>query len=155
MRRFAILILIFAMTVLCSCKYFGNNKLFGRKARIAAELQAKQDSIRIADSLKMVQEHLLALENARLDSVRMAEEQFASENKYNIVVGSFLTHEYALDLAEEYKQNGFDTKIIRKEGSNFELVVAESFKNFTNAASRLKQYQDTVAIDSWLYILNR
>ncbi len=65
-----------------------------------AILKAQEDSIRVADSLQKIKERLMAIENAKLDSVRNAEEaRLALEsNKYNIIVGSFLTPDYAKGL---------------------------------------------------------
>ena len=138
-----------------SCKYLKDIKLFGKKKdRVMAEWQAKQDSIRIADSIRKEQDRLIAIENARLDSIRLANEQqlIITYDKYNIIVGSFITPEYARAWAEEYRNRGYDAQIIPMEGSRFELVSAESHDNLRQAISRLNQFQDTVAIDAWIYI---
>jgi len=74
------------------------------------------------------------------------------KSKYNIIVGSFITPEYAKNLAETYREQGYDTKIFKMEGSNFELVSAESHESLRKAISRLQQFQDTVEIDAWMYI---
>jgi hypothetical protein len=155
MRHLAAIILTLLITVTPSCKYFKHNGLFGRKAKAEAALRAQQDSIRVADSINAVQKHLLALENARLDSVRSAEEArvaFEKKNRYNIIVGSFITPEYAKSLSDSYRQEGYNPQILKMEGSNFELVSAESHENFLKAVSRLRQFQDTVVIDAWMYI---
>ena len=34
-------------------------------------------------------------------------------SKYNIIVGSFITPEYAKGLAEDYRKQGYDSKIIK------------------------------------------
>jgi len=118
-----------------------------------AEWQAKQDSVRVADSIRRVQEQILAIENARLDSIRLADEQqLVLSSKYNIIVGSFITPEYARAWADEYRNRGYDTKIIPMEGSRFELVSAESHESIRRAITRLHQFQDTVQIDAWIYI---
>ena len=57
-----------------SCKFFKDKGLFGKKAKTLAVLLAQQDSIRVADSIRKVQDQILAIENAKLDSVRLAEE---------------------------------------------------------------------------------
>jgi len=155
MRQLSVLVLILLLAVAPSCKYFKNTRLFGKKERTLASLLAQQDSIRIADSLNKIDEKLEAIENSRLDSVRKEEEarQAAVEkSKYNIIVGSFLTPEYAKSFTESYRQQGYDAKIIKKEGSNFELVSAESHESVRKAISRLRQFQDTVEINAWLYI---
>lgn len=120
-----------------------------------ASWQARQDSIRVADSIRKIQDQLLSLENAKLDSIRRSEENLSaweSRYRYNIVVGSFITPEYARGLAEEYKTQGYDAKILKMKGSRFELVSAEAHENFRKAVARLKEFQDTVSIDAWMYI---
>jgi len=155
MRHLSAVILILLLAVAPSCKFFKNKGLFGKKARALAALQAQNDSIRVVDSIQKVQEQLLAIENAKLDSIRLQEEtrQAAEKkNKYNIIVGSFITPEYAKALSESYSQQGYDSKIFKLEGSNFELVAAESHASLSKAISRLHQFQDTIEMDAWLYV---
>jgi hypothetical protein len=155
MRHLSAVFLILLLAVAPSCNFFKNKGLFGKKAKSLATLLAQQDSIRVADSLRKVQEQLLAIENAKNDSIRFDEEArqaAAKERKYNIIVGSFITPEYAKGLAETFRQQGYDTEILKMEGSNFELVSAESHESLRKAISRLKQFQDTIEIDSWIYI---
>lgn len=132
-----------------SCKF----KIFGKKAREQAEFQARQDSIRVADSIRKAQDYLLALEIARQDSARIAEEErLANETKYNIIVGSFVTPEFARSFADEFSKMGYSVNIIKPEKSQFELVAAEGHKSLREALQRLAMYQDTVQVDSWIYI---
>jgi hypothetical protein len=155
MRHLAAILLAMLILLAPSCTYFKNNKLFGKKEKTIAALRAQQDSIRVADSIRNVQKHLLDMENARLDSIRSAEEArvaFEKKNKYNIIVGSFITPEYAKNLADTYRQEGYNPTIIKMEGNNFELVSAESHGNFLKAVDRLRQFQDTVAFDTWMFI---
>lgn len=134
-----------------SCKFFNKP---GKKKLAAMEAQARLDSLRVADSLRIVEQKLLAKEQARLDSLRLVEEQRANrqKNKYNIIVGSFQTREFAESYAEEYKEIGYDPQIIDDTNSTFHLVAAESHSSFSEAARRLEQFQDTVSIDAWLYV---
>lgn len=153
MRHLTALVLIIMLAILPSCKYFKGKKLFGKKDKVMAEYLANQDSIRVADSLKKVQEQLLAMETARLDSIRLnVEAQKALASKYNIIVGSFITPEYAKAWSKEYHNRGYEAQIIKMEGSRFELVTAETHENFRKAVARLHQFQDTVQIDAWMYI---
>lgn len=134
-----------------SCDFI-NNKVFGKKQRILAEMKAKADSLRVADSLENVFKMSQERENARLDSIRNAEEErLASESKYNIIVGSFLTPSYARQLSEEYTRMGYRTRLLKPAGSKFELVAAEGHKNLSEAARRLTMFKDTVQIESWIY----
>ncbi len=138
-----------------SCKKIRERGLFGKKAKTLEMLRAQQDSIRVGDSLKRVENRLRAIEEARLDSLIQAEQEkaaYEATNKYNIVVGSFLTPEFAKVWAEEYRKQGYDSKIVRMDGDRFDLVVAESYDRFSKARERLDAFQDTVDIDTWLYI---
>jgi hypothetical protein len=155
MRHLSAIALVVLLVVLPSCKFFKNRGLFNKKSKSLIELQAQQDSIRVADSIRKVQDELLAIENARLESERIAtEEILVNENRsrYNIVVGSFITPEYAREYAEEYKVLGYNPSIIKMDGTNFELVSAEAHENFNTAVARLRQFQDTVQIEAWIYI---
>lgn len=153
MRHLSAIVLIVLLIILPSCKFFKGGKLFGKKQKALAELLAQQDSIRVADSIRKAQDQLLALEMARIDSVKKSEEmRLAMGSKYNIIVGSFITPEYAKGFAEEYRKLGYDAKILKMEGTSFELVAAEGHTSFNTAVTRLNAFQDTVTIDAWLYI---
>jgi hypothetical protein len=153
MRHLTAVVIIVLLVILPSCKYFKGGKLFGKKQKALVELLARQDSIRVADSIRKVQDHLLAMENAKLDSIKKAEEaRLAMGSKYNIIVGAFITPEYAKGFAEEYRNLGYDAQILKMNDSRFELVAAEGHKSFTKAVTRLNAFQDTVTIDAWLYI---
>jgi hypothetical protein len=155
MRHLSAVMLILILAVAPSCNYFKNKGLFGKKAKTLEALRAQQDSIRVADSSRLVREKLLAIENAKLDSIRLdelARQAAAKQSKYNIIVGSFITPEYAEGYAENYRQQGYNTEILKMTGSDFELVSAESHQSLKKAISRLKQFQDTVEIDAWIYV---
>lgn len=148
MRHLPIILLLGIMIALPSCKYFKK----GEKIRAAALLKAQADSMRVADSLQKVQNLLM---EQRADSARKADETrlaLVANHKFNIIVGSFMSPEYAKNYADGYKKEGYDPKIIRMEGSKFQLVSVESFDSFTTAAKRLGQFQDTVQFEAWLYV---
>jgi len=149
MRHLSAIALIVLLVSLPSCKFF--NKKDKEKAALAA-LQAKKDSLRVIDSIRTVQAQLLAIENAKIEEARkVAEEKL--KNKYNIIVGSFKTPEYAKGLAEVYRQKGYDTKIIKMEGSNFELVSAEAHENLKKAFKRQLEFQNNIEKDAWIYVI--
>ena len=152
MRFLSAVILVLSIAVLPSCKFF-NEKVFGKKARALAELRAQQNSIRVADSIRKAQEYLVELENIRLDSLRIAEEgSLANEVKYNIIVGSFITPQFAKSLADEYTAMGYDVRILQPANSKFELVAAEGHNSLRTTIRRLTAFQDTIHTDSWIYI---
>lgn len=155
MRHFPIICIVLLLILSPSCKKIKERGLFGKKAKTLEMLMVQQDSIRVADSLKRVENRIRAVEEARLDSILQAEQEkaaYEARNRFNIIVGSFVTPEFAQAWAEEYRKQGYDSKVIRMANSKFELVVAESYDNFSKAVHRLDQFQDTVDIDSWLYV---
>jgi hypothetical protein len=155
MRHLLFVLVLGLLTILPSCKYFKGGLLFGKKARTMAIMKAKEDSVLVADSLQKVRDRLLKEDQARVDSMRMTEEVHLALNskfKYNIIVGSFITPGYAQGLTEEYRKQGYDPKILKIDGSQFELVAIEAYDNFTKAVSRLQKFKDTVQLESWLYI---
>jgi len=159
MKKLYIIILMLVILIpFTSCKWLKEKGIFGRKVDTMAVWQAKQDSIRIADSLKAVQERM-ALENQRLEQERLAEQQrleWERKYKYNIIVGSFITPEYARNCLADYQAKGYtNARIIPLENTRFEMVSAEAHDNFRTAVNRLKQFQDTVAFDAWLYIYSK
>ncbi|HNW57029.1 MAG TPA: hypothetical protein PLR88_08445 [Bacteroidales bacterium] len=152
MKHLFAIVLMGLMVITSSCKYFKNFRLFGHKTNVEEAWKIKQDSIRVADSIMRI--NLQAIENAKIDSARRAEEErmaWESKNKYNIIVGSFLTPDYAKNLSEVYKQKGYNTKIIKMSGGMFDLVSAEVHENFRQAFKRLKDFQDTGVTDAWIY----
>jgi DNA polymerase III epsilon subunit-like protein len=155
MRYLSAVLLSGMLIFLPSCKYFKGGGLFGRKARALAIEKALIDSVRVLDSLQKVKDKLTEIENARLDSLKRADEErlaFESKHKYNIIVGSFITPEYAKMMNEAYRKQGYDPSIIKMENSRFELVSVEGHDSFRNAVARLSQFRDTVQLESWLYV---
>jgi len=118
-------------------------------------MQARLDSIRVADSLMKEEDRIRQLREARIDSLRKVEEERArilSARKYNIVVGSFLTPAYAESYAAEYREMGYNPEVVGAEGSPYTLVIAESHPRYPAAAQRIIQFHDTVSIDAWIYV---
>lgn len=154
--RYIIVFLVIIMVVLTpSCKWLREKGLIGRKADTMAVWKLKQENLRVTDSIRKAQDKLLAIEKARLDSLNSDDVQrreWESKFRYNIIIGSFITPEYARKYSADFASKGFNTRIIKLEGTQFEMVSAEAHENFGNAFARLKQFQDTVAYDSWLYI---
>lgn len=118
--------------------------------------QRMRDSTRIADSIKTVQavELELALEQARLDSIARAAADFEimeGSTKYHIIVGSFITPEYARAHTEYYISQGYDAKIYTAD-NGFDLVSAMDLENLSEAVLLLERFKDTVDFEAWLYI---
>ena len=74
MKKLFGLILIIILISFASCRWIKEKGLFGRKSDTMALWLARQDSLRIADSIKAVQEKI-ALEKEKFEADRLAEEQ--------------------------------------------------------------------------------
>lgn len=151
-----IAILLTFLMLTSSCKFIKEKGWFGKsKADTMAVWLAKQDSIRIADSIKAEEARMKAIQQARLDSIQAAQEaqrEWEQRFKYHIIVGSFLTPEFAEDYREYYLSMGYNAQIIPGPENRFNLVSAEVHDNLSQAFKRLYQYQDTVNFEAWLYI---
>jgi hypothetical protein len=155
MKYLSAFLIIMVLIMSPSCKWLREKGLIGKKKKDLAEMIARQDSLRVADSIRKAQERLLALEQARLDSISRAEQErleMEMKNRYNIIVGCFITPEYARGYASEFTSRGYPASILKLEGTDFEMVSAESHQSLRKAIERLRQFQDTVAFDAWLYI---
>lgn len=148
MKHLSAIIFLGLILGLPSCKFFNKRE----NAKTIAALLAQKDSIRVADSLRTVHEQLLALENAKLEEARKADELLALNSKYNIIVGSFKTPAYAKLLAGEYTKKGYKPTIIKMEGSTFELVSAEGFASLSKAFTSLKEFQNSIEFNAWIYV---
>jgi hypothetical protein len=156
MKQLVVFFVIILIVVFPSCKCMREKGWIGKRSDTMAVWLAKRDSARVADSIRNVQNRLLALENARLDSIRKADQdrlEFETRYKYNIIVGSFITPQYARDFSSEMTKRGYKARILKLEGTKFEMVSAEAHESFRQAIDRLKQFQDTVATDAWLYVV--
>jgi hypothetical protein len=153
MRHISAGLLLVLLVISTSCKFFKDRGIFGKKQKTLVELSAQQDSILVADSIRKVREQMIAIEDAKIDSLRKVDEaRLALESKYNIIVGSFTTPEYAEVLAEEYRKQGYDAQIIKVAESKLVLVSAERHNSYKKAITRINTFWDTVHNDAWIYI---
>jgi negative regulator of genetic competence, sporulation and motility len=137
-----------------SCKDLNLNLFSASQKAKNLALKEKQDSLRIADSIRIVQEELLELENTKLDSVRKENEKLKirnSENRYRIVVGSFTSAQNALALAESYKSKGFAAELINAHDDGTVYVSVESYDNKSRAMERLREIKLSIEPRAWLY----
>lgn len=158
MRHIIVFLVIMMLVLTPSCKWLREKGLIGRKADTMIVWKMKQENLRKEDSIRKAQDKIMAIEKARLDSLNAADnnmKEWDSKYKYNIVIGSFITPEYARNYSAEFNAKGYNTRIIKLEGTQFEMVSAEAHENLGTAVSRLKEFQDTVAYDSWLYIFGK
>jgi len=153
MKYVAGFIVVILLVLSPSCKWLKSKGIFGHKADTMIAWKARQDSIRVIDSVRKAQKRLLAIENARKDSLKKAQDEWNLKNKFNIIIGSFITPEYATKYAADFAAKGYKTRIMPLEGTKFQMVSAEAHESFRTAVNRLKEFQDNVVIDAWIYVL--
>ena len=150
-----IFILFVILVSFSSCKFVKEKGWFGLKSADTLDAYLiKQDSIRIADSLQKVIDKQKAIEQARLDSIQKVELErldMLARFKYYIVVGSFLTPQYADEWSVYYNSIGYGTEILKAD-NEFNLVSARKYDNMKDALTDLEHFKDTVQIDAWVYI---
>ncbi|MCU0362637.1 MAG: hypothetical protein MUD02_10415 [Bacteroidales bacterium] len=160
MKQLVGLLIVLMAVVLPSCNFLRERGIIGKKKKAddIALMLARQDSIRVADSIRNAEK---AAETAAQAAEPVVPEEKPArvqervtgvpEGRFNIVVGSFSNHDYALAKADEFRQKGFNAEIIRSSVSNNELVVAESMNSFSRAVSRLESFRSEVDPEAWLY----
>jgi hypothetical protein len=151
MKHLAGLVLLAVLLISPSCKWLKSKGILGKKEDTLVAWNARQDSLRVIDSVRKAQELLISIENAKRDSIKMVQDR-ESQNKFNIIIGSFITPEYARKYSADFNLKGYKTKIMKLEGTKFEMVSAESYPGFRTAVNRLRQFQDTVISDAWIYV---
>jgi len=151
MKRNLLLFTAIVSVLMPSCDFLEENNPFTRKSREQA-LQMQIESTRKADSLVNViteAKRIAAQDSvAAIESLKAYEDSF----KYYIIVGSFITPEYAQAHSDYYAGKGFETKIIDKSNSRFRLVSARSCSSMDEAWKELKGYRDTVEFGAWIYV---
>jgi hypothetical protein len=158
---FSVVILISILLLLSSCGHFRIGGFFGKRSLKKALLWAKQDSTRIADSLKRIQVNSkVALEKDQNSAVKPAKVNIPlknSEKGYYIIVGSFSSNENANLRASQYFTKGYKTEIIvgtSANGATIKLVSVRSFENISKAKLFLKEFQHNIDPTAWLYSKN-
>jgi hypothetical protein len=148
-----LIFILFAISIaFSSCKFVKEKGWFGLKnADTMDAYLRKQDSLHIADSINKVIAMQKAIEQARQDSINNAEQERLERFKYHIVVGSFLTPQYADEWSVYYNSMGYGTEIL-KASNEFNLVSARKYDNMKDALIDLGHFKDTVQIDAWVYV---
>jgi len=149
---------IIILLIFPSCKFIKKKGWFGTgKADTLVVWQARQDSIRLVEAKRVELDRIKAVEQARIDSLLLIEEErlaFEARFRFYIIVGSFLTPEFAQDHLNYYRSMGYDATIIDGPEAKFKFVSAEIHESVGKALNRLVQYQDTVEFEAWLFTRN-
>lgn len=146
------------LVVLPSCDYLQQRFGLGKYSLKAAREWARQDSTRVADSIKKVMAVKKSF-NATITDSLMSVEKTAPREKsagagYYIVAGSFANHENAGQAAAKYAAMGYKTALLSSTnpgGISIELVTVSSFSDKNEAAVFLKEFQSKVDPEAWIF----
>jgi hypothetical protein len=154
---FIILLLFFpARRFLRQHGYF----LFDKKTLKEGMLWARQDSIRIADSLKRIKIESDAPKDKQPDpKVKIKREESSVpagdiRDTYCIIIGTFYNPENASLAAGKYSSRGYKTSIIsitNRNGIKTELVSVKSFNNLNDATRYLREFKIKFDPSAWIY----
>ena len=133
---------------------------FEKKVRKEALLLARQDSIRVADSLKRIKIESKVPEDKQKD--RLANpvnsdnpsQTTDTGDTYYIIAGSFTNTENANLAAGKYRSLGYKTSIIsttNRNGIKNELVSIKTFNNLNEAVRYLKEFKSKFDPEAWIY----
>lgn len=146
---------------LTSCRFLEQQGFFRKKSLKEALLWAKQDSARVADSLKKSGFVIkTGVETLPDSGQQIPIKIFPEKNqlkKYHIIVGSFSSIENAKLRSGEYLSNGYKADLlttISSSGSKIVLVSVKSFDSSSDANKYLKEFQLIHDSTAWIYLKN-
>jgi len=152
MKKLPLVLLAAVLVLTPSCDFMKSINPFGKKAREAEALRQQQEAFRIADSIRVTNEAKEEAERVRQAELAMeAEEQTRVMTGYHVIVGSFLTPEYADAWLEHIKGFGYDAQLIGMDGGRWQLVSARSFPDLHQAWNAIGTVQDRINGEAWVY----
>ena len=100
------------LIMLSGCKWFKKGGLFSKGSDTLLVYSQKMDSTLKAEAIKYEDriEQVISESNAKIESLKAEYEKKIKryEDKYHIIVGAFLTPEYADAYSELYAGQGYD-----------------------------------------------
>jgi cell division protein FtsN len=146
MRRF-ILFAILITSFLSSCKYYANHRYFSRD-NIDTLLDTKNYKALATDTSKTkVVEPVASVVNVPKQPTGFG----YGNDKYYMIVGSFLNQNLAEKYAEKIQQMGYHTQIIQSSSSYYR-VSAESFSNYKEGISQIAEFREKIGSQAWLHV---
>mgnify|MGYP001404367795 CR=1 FL=1 len=155
MKRLITVLMAVMLLLTPSCKFMESINPFGRKAREAEALQKQQEAFRVADSIKVAAEKVAQEKENQAELARQAAEEEArlaaeSVSKYHIIVGSFLTPDYASSWLSHCRDMGYDARIIEWNDGRWKLVSAGSYETLRAAYNELPAVLNSFDMQAWV-----
>lgn len=130
-----------------SCKYLENHRSFSKD--IDTLLEAKNYKIQATDTAKarIAEPVSIAAVNKPIQPTGFG----YGNDKYYMIVGSFLNQRLAEKYAEKIQQMGYHTQIIQSTNSYYR-VSAESFSNFRTGINEIVDFRAKIGSKAWLHV---
>ena len=142
-----VLILIMPLA-LTNCKFFEKRTLFTKEVDTLLEIPDEP----IEDTAVVVE---MPEEPQPVAPMEAPEKQVMKPqmngDKYYMIVGCFLTPQYADAYSEKIGAMGYNTQIISRP-DGFNMVAAQSYNNFRDAVNDLSSFRSNVQVNSWVYV---
>jgi len=151
MKRKVIVIILGLMLLTPSCDYVKSHNPFTKKAREAEALRLQQEAARLADSIRVANENIAREMERQAELARIAEQEALELEKYHVIVGSFLTPEYATAWLNHCNQLGFTSKVVEMDGGRWSLISVGSYDNIHDAWNALDRIQETAGGEAWVF----
>jgi SPOR domain len=162
-KRYAIALIIIILLLFFPARRFLRQHgyfLFDKKTLKAAMLWARQDSIRVADSLKRIKTESNIPADKQKDTMDkpVKEENplqtAETDGTYFIIAGSFSNIENARLAVKKFMGRGYKAGIISIPGKNgvmAELVYVKTFTTANEASMFLEEFKSKIDSEAWIY----
>jgi hypothetical protein len=175
-RKPPVIFLVSLLIILTSCDRVKHQFGLGKYSIKTAIEWAKQDSARVADTLKRIMpdkkvpvrtmsdsvkkvlSQKKAFQRTLTDSLMTLEDMNTSEQGtspvYYIIAGSYSSHENAIERAKLYSTQGYKAIVINstgRDGTKRELVSVRAFKNRDEASVFLRKFKAEYDPGAWIY----
>jgi hypothetical protein len=114
---------------------------------VQAEVQ-KEVQNKIQEATFFIESPVLSI----TDTVTVAETPAVKTYPFHIMAGAFRKEKYAEKALKELKAQGYNARILEKNNHGLIPVVYGSFATYTEAQYKMKQIQDSINKDAWLFI---
>jgi cell division protein FtsN len=151
MKKLPIVLLAGILLLTPSCDFVKSINPFGKKGREAETLRQQQEAFRVADSIRVANEQAALEKERQAELARLAEQEALERSKYHIIVGSFLTPEYADQWLDHVKNFGYEAKLVEMDGGRWRLVSASSYGSLREAWNNLDKVQYTINSEAWIF----
>jgi hypothetical protein len=144
MKSYVVVMLLLSSLILSNCNYFKRHRLFSKGEDTVQDMTVEEP--------KPVVEDTSDLNMEEIKQPTIEETPYIDQNdKYFMIVGSFMNYNLAKLYAEKIQQMGYQTQII--EASNgFFRVSAKSYNNFNQGISEIDDFRASITPGAWLHV---